>query len=329
MSLYLHGLGHFHPDNEISNAFIEQLDIGTTEAWILDRVGIRARRTVLPLDYLRQTRNADLRAAGEAALYTNAQMAERAARLAVQRAGIAMSDIGMVIAGSSAPDTLSPAEACNVARRLELEVPAFDVNSACTSFFVPLHLLAMINPERLPRFILLAVPESLTRTVDYRDRSTAVLWGDGAAAAVISLTEPGRAQIMGTLLDSSPSGNDKVVVPRHGFFQQDGKAVQKFAVKRTAESLKRLRAEHADRTRDFGFVGHQANLRMLESVCKLCQIPADRHFSNVEHFGNTAAAGSPSVISMNWERWTPRDELGVIGVGAGLTWGGYLLRFLH
>lgn len=243
MSLYLHGLGHFHPDNEISNAFIEQLDIGTTEAWILERVGIRSRRTVLPLDYVRQTRNADLRAAGEAALYSNAQMAERAARIAVQRAGIAMSDIGMVIAGSSAPDTLSPAEACNVAHRLDLEVPAFDVNSACTSFFVPLHLLGMIAPERLPRFILLAVPESLTRTVDYRDRSTAVLWGDGAAAAVISLTEPGRAEVLGTLLESSPAGHDKVIVPRHGFFQQDGQAVQKFAVKRTAESLKRLRAE--------------------------------------------------------------------------------------
>jgi 3-oxoacyl-[acyl-carrier-protein] synthase-3 len=329
VSLYLHGLGHFHPDNEISNAFLEQLDIGSTEAWILDRVGIRARRTVLPLDYLRHTRNVDPRAAGEAALYTNAQMAERAARIAVQRAGIAMSDIGMVIAGSSAPDTLSPAEACNVARRLELEVPAFDINSACTSFFVPLHLLSMIAPERLPRFILLAVPESLTRTVDYRDRSTAVLWGDGAAAAVISLTEPGRAEITGTSLESSPAGNDKVTVPRHGFFRQDGQAVQKFAVKRTAESLKRLRAGHADPARDFGFVGHQANLRMLESVCRLCQIPAARHFSNVEQFGNTAAAGSPSVLSMNWDRWSERDELGVVGVGAGLTWGGYLLRFLR
>jgi 3-oxoacyl-[acyl-carrier-protein] synthase III len=329
VSLYLHGLGHFHPENEISNAFLEQLDIGTTVDWILDRVGIHARRTVLPLDYIRQTRNVDVRAAGEAAVYTNAQMAERAARMAVQRAGIALSDIGMVICGSSAPETLSPADACNVAQRLELEVPSFDINSACTSFFVPVHLLSMIDPARLPRFILMVVPESLTRTVDYRDRTTAVLWGDGAAAAVISLRERGRAEIVGTLLDSSPSGNDKVVVPRHGFFQQDGKAVQKFAVKRTAESLKRLRAEHADPARTFGFVGHQANLRMLESVCKLCQISPEHHFSNVVQFGNTAAAGSPSVISMRWERWTERDDLGVVGVGAGLTWGGYLLRFLN
>jgi 3-oxoacyl-[acyl-carrier-protein] synthase-3 len=329
VSLYLHGLGHFHPESEISNAFLEQLDIGTTEAWIVERVGILSRRSVLPLDYIRKTRNVDLRAAAEAAVYSNAQMAEFAARMAVKRAGIAMSDIGMVICGSSAPDMLSPADACNVARRLELEVPAFDVNSACTSFFVPVHLFAMMRPERMPRFILMVVPESLTRSVDYRDRTTAVLWGDGAAAAVLSLTEPGRAEIAATLLDSSPSGNEKVTVPRDGYFQQDGQAVQKFAVKRTAESLKRLRAESGDPTRSFGFVGHQANLRMLESVCKLCQIPPERHFCNVASFGNTAAAGSPSVISMNWERWTARDELGVVGVGAGLTWGGYLLRFLH
>jgi 3-oxoacyl-[acyl-carrier-protein] synthase-3 len=329
VSLYLHGLGHFHPENEVSNAFLETLDIGTNDAWILERVGIRSRRTVMSLDYIRETRNADPRAAAEASRYTNAEMGARAARMAIERAGIALSDIGMVISGSSAPDTLSPAEACNVARQLGLEVPAFDINSACTSYFIPLHLLSMMQPALAPRFILIVAPEALTRTVDYRDRATAVLWGDGAAAAVVSLTEPGRAQILATLLESSPSGNDKVVVPRYGFFRQDGQAVQKFAVKRTAEYLKRLRGEHADPARRFGFVGHQANLRMLESVCRLCSIPADRHFSNVERFGNTAAAGSPSVLSMRWDQLTEQDELAVVGVGAGLTWAGYILRVLR
>jgi 3-oxoacyl-[acyl-carrier-protein] synthase-3 len=326
VSLYLHGLGHFHPENEITNAFLEELDIGTNDAWILDRVGIRARRSVLPLDYIRATRNADVRASGEAATCTQAQMGERAARMAIARAGLTPADIGMVICGSSAPDTLSPADACNLAQQLGLEVPAFDINSACTSFFVPMHLLSMMSPERLPKFILVAACESLTRTVDYTDRATAVLWGDGAAAAVISLTEPGRASIIGTHLESSPSGNQKVVVPRYGYFHQDGQAVQKFAVKRTAETLRKIRNEQARPERRFGFVGHQANLRMLESVCKLCSIPDDRHFSNVASFGNTAAAGSLSVLSMNWERWAEDEDLGVVGVGAGLTWAGYLLR---
>lgn len=327
MSLYLHGLGHFHPENEITNAFLEELDIGTNDAWILERVGIRARRSVLPLDYIRSTRNADVRATTEAATCTQAMMGERAARMALARAGLDVSDIGMVICGSSAPDTLSPADACNVAQRLGLEVPAFDMNSACTSFFVPVHFLSMMNPARLPKFILIVACESLTRTVDYNDRATAVLWGDGAAAAIVSLTEPGRATIGSTSIESSPAGNDKVVVPRYGYFRQDGQAVQKFAVKRTAESVRRLRSEHASPERRFGFVGHQANLRMLESVCKLCSIPAERHFSNVEQFGNTAAAGSLSVLSMNWDRWGSDEDVAVVGVGAGLTWAGYLLRF--
>jgi 3-oxoacyl-[acyl-carrier-protein] synthase-3 len=138
---------------------------------------------------------------------------------------------------------------------------------------------------------------------------------------------PGRAEITATMLESSPSGNDKVVVPRHGFFRQDGPAVQKFAVKRMAESFKRLRAESIVPDRRFNFVGHQANMRMLESVCRMCEIADDRHFSNVELFGNTAAAGSASVMSMRWEQWTAHDDVGIVGVGAGLTWGGYVLRF--
>lgn len=327
MSLYLHGIGHFHPENQITNAFLETLDIGTTEAWILDRVGIGVRRTVMSLDYIKQTRNRDIRAAAEASKYTNAEMGARAARMAIERAGISPGDIGMVINGSSASDTHSPADACNVAAALGLEVPAFDMNSACTSYFVPIHLLSMMQPDKLPPFVLVVVPESLTRTVDYSDRTTAVLWGDGAAAAVLSTRERGRAEYMGTMLESSPAGHDKVVVPRYGYFRQDGQAVQKFAVKRTAECLKRLRETHANASGKVAFIGHQANLRMLESVCKLCSIPAERHFSNVEQFGNTAAAGSPSVLSMHWDEWKKDDEIAVVGVGAGLTWAGYLLRF--
>lgn len=329
MSLFLHGMGHFNPENEITNAFLESLDIGTTEQWILDRVGIHSRRTVLPLDYIRQTRNQDLRAGMEASVYTNAQMGEVAARMALARAGLSPSDIGMVIGGSSGPELLSPADGCNVAQRLGIEAPAFDMNSACTSYFIPIHMLSMLQPERAPRFILIVATESLTRTVDYRDRATSVLWGDGAGAAVVSLTEPGKAEIVATLLESNPGSNDKVLIPRHTFFHQDGQAVQKFAVKRSVETVRKLRAAHSDPTRNFGFVGHQANLRMLENVCKLCSIPPERHFRNVERFGNTGAAGSPSVLSTHWEEWAPNDELAVVGVGAGLTWSGYMLRMLR
>ncbi len=327
MSLYLHGIGHYHPAAEITNQFIEELDIGTDEEWIMERVGIRSRRTVLPLDYIRQTRNRDTRAANEAAVISNAEAGASAARLACQRAGIASSDIGMVIAGSCAPDTVSPAEACNIARELELEVPSFDINSACTSLIVAIHLLAGMGPETLPPYVLVVAAERLTCSVDYSDRAAAVLWGDGTAAVVLSATVPGPVRITGSRISSSPAGNQKVVVPRTGHFRQEGRTVQTFAIKRTTKVLKGMMAEYSEPERSLHFIGHQANRGMLESVCRLSKLAPDRHHSNVEYFGNTAAAGAPSVISQRWGSWTPGDDIAVVGVGSGLTWGGYMVRF--
>jgi 3-oxoacyl-[acyl-carrier-protein] synthase-3 len=184
-----------------------------------------------------------------------------------------------------------------------------------------------MQPERLPDFVLLVVPEGMTRTVDYADRGTAVLWGDGAAAAVVSTREPGRARILGNTLASDPAGNEHVVVPRFGHFKQDGHVVQLFAVKKTIMLLTQLREQFREPGRTLHFVGHQANLRMLESVCGQCNVPLDRHHSNVEWFGNTAAASAPSVISMVWEQWTDGDDIAVVGVGSGLTWASFLIRF--
>lgn len=326
MTVFLHGLGHFHPNNEITNQFLEDLDIGTDDQWIMERVGIRSRRTVMPLDYIRETQNVEPRAAMDAAEYTNAQMGARAAELAISRAGIDKGQIGMVIGGTSAADTATPAEGCNVSRILELEVPSFDVISACTSFYVQLYLLSLMQPEKLPDYVLLVATDGLTKTVDYRDRAAAVLWGDGAAAAVISTRHESRARILGNTLDGSPAGNEKVVVPRLGHFRQDGRTIQVFGIKRMTRMLANLQAEFEQPDRHFNFVGHQANRRMLESVVKSRNIPNDRHHSNVEWFGNTGSASSASVISMLWEKWTDSDDVAVVGVGAGLAWSGYLLR---
>jgi 3-oxoacyl-[acyl-carrier-protein] synthase-3 len=327
VTLFLHGIGHFHPENEITNRFLEELEIGTSDEWILERVGIRSRRTALPLDYIRTTRNRDVRAAAEATRYSTAELGRRAAELAIERAGIDRSEIGLLIAGSSAPDFASPADACNVAAALGLEVPAFDVNSACTSLLVQVHLLSLMDPQKLPPFILLVVPDSLTKTVDYSDRSAAVLWGDAAAAAVVSTRIPGRAQLLGSTLASRPSGGSKVVVPRTGHFAQEGRTVQAFAIRESARCYEQLRETFERGDRALHFIGHQANLRMLDAICERCGIDRERHHSNVEWFGNTGAASSASVLSMQWEKWGPRDDVAVVGVGAGLTWSSYLVRF--
>jgi 3-oxoacyl-[acyl-carrier-protein] synthase-3 len=327
VSLHLHAIGHWHPETEITNRFLEELDIGTTDEWIIERVGIRSRRTVLPLDYIRETRNANPLAAMEVAQYSNAEMGRRAADVALDRAGISSRDIGMVIAGSSGADWQIPSEACTIANALEIEAPAFDINSACTSFYTQLYLLSLMQPEKLPDFVLLVVPESLTKTVDYNDRATAVLWSDGAAAAVVSTRHPGRAVVLGNSLDSSPAGWDKVVVPRGGHFQQQGRTVQTFGIKRMCRCLMAQKEAFETDGRRFHFVGHQANQRMLESVCRKCDIPAERHHTNVEWFGNTGCASSASVLSMNWDKWTGQDDVALVGVGSGLTWSSYLLRF--
>jgi 3-oxoacyl-[acyl-carrier-protein] synthase-3 len=327
LAVHLHGLGHAHPEPEITNRFLESLEIGTDDAWILERVGIRCRRTVLPLDYIRTTRNREPWAALEAATESNATLGARAARLALQRAGVDAADVGLVIAGSSATDTSAPAEACNIAGELGIEVPAFDVSSACTSFYVQLYMMSLMDPARLPDWVLLVAPETLTTTVDYDDRASAVLWGDGAAAAVVSTRYPGRAQVLANEVASSPAGRDKVVVPRGGHFRQEGRTVQMFGIKRMVQGLTRLRDAFEQDGRNLHFVGHQANLRMLESVRNTAGIAPERHHTNVEWYGNTGAASSASVLSMNWEKWRDTDDVAVVGVGAGLTWSSYLVRF--
>jgi 3-oxoacyl-[acyl-carrier-protein] synthase-3 len=327
LALNLLGLGHFHPTNEVSNSFLESLDIGTDDEWIMERVGIRSRRTVLPLDYIRQTRNSESRDSAEAAEFTNAELGARAAQMALERAGIAAGDIGLVVGGGCAPDTASPAEACNVSRLLEIAAPSFDVNSACTSFLAGLHMLGMMREDALPDYVLLVSMESMTRTVDYSDRSAAVLWGDAGLAAVLSPRHPGRAQLVGGSLESNPAGADKVVIPRQGYFTQEGRTVQTFAIKKTALCYNRLKAEYETPGRALHFIGHQANLRMLENVCRRCEIAQDRHHANVEWFGNTGASSSGTVLSQSWEKWGPTDDVAVVGVGSGLTWASYIARF--
>lgn len=325
--LYIHGLGHFHPENVITNQFLEDLDIGTTRTWIVERVGIQSRRTVLELDYIRATKNADPRAAQEASTFTNAETGSFAAQMALKNANIDASQVGMVIAGGCSADLSTPAEACIIASRLGINSPAFDLNSACSSFGAQLYFLSLMQTEALPEFILLISPENNTRTVNYQDRRTAVLWGDGTSAALVSTRVPSQARVLFNTLQSEPAGWDKVYIPRSGHFVQDGAAVQAFAVKRTSQCLKEIRNRLAKSLQNFNFIGHQANYRMLQSVCEKCAITPERHFYNIIDFGNTGAAGAPTVLSQNWHRFGAGAVLALVVVGAGLTWSSMVIEF--
>jgi 3-oxoacyl-[acyl-carrier-protein] synthase-3 len=328
MTLYLHGVGHFHPENVIDNQFLEDLDIGTDHHWILERVGIKTRRTVLPLDYIRDTRNADPRAGFEAAQYTNAETGKRAALVALERAGLQPADIGMVVAGGCCADMSIPADACRIAAALGIEAPALDIVSACSSFGAQLHLLRQMR--ELPDYVLVVNPENTTRSIDYDDRATAVLWGDATSATIVSSRVPAPARVVASTLTSSPAGHDAVEIPRGGHFRQDGSAVQRFAIKTSLSLLKadlpaaRARAEAAGG--GVRFIGHQANLLKLDGVARRAAIADDEHWHNVEHFGNTGAAGAPSVLSQNWDRLAAGDTVLLNVVGSGLSWASLIIE---
>jgi len=324
--LYLHGIGHFHPENVITNQFLEDLDIGTNKDWILERVGIRTRRTVLPLDYIKTTKNLNQKAAFEAALYNNIQTGAAAARMALKRAGLKPEDIGMVICGGCTPDNLTPAESSTIAAELGIDVTCFDINSACSTFGMQINMLSRMKPEALPPFVLLVSPENVTRSIDYSDRNSAVLFGDGSSAAVVSATVPSRAYFVSCYCDSNPSAWEKVSVHRMGYFQQDGNAVQRFAIHKTTESLRILKESFPVNGDRFKFIGHQANLSMLNTVCDRAGISEENHWYNVTDYGNTGCSGAPTVLSQHWNELKPGLHVAVPLVGAGLTWTHMLLK---
>lgn len=319
--LYLHGIGHFHPENVITNRFLAELDIGTDEGWIMERVGIRERRTVLPLDYIRETKNRDAREAYEVSLYTNAEMGAAAARMALSRASLKSSDIGLVLSGCSAPAWSSPAEAAMVAAEIGIDAPCVDVNSACTSFGMQIDLLSRMAADHLPPFVLIVQPENLTRRIDFSDRTAAVLFGDGSTAAVVSASVKARAVFEKTSCGTNSAAWSKVTIPLMGHFRQDGHAVQGFAIRRMTESIRSLLSFSDNQNGGrFRFIGHQANMGALRTVCERAGISETEHWYNVDMFGNTGCAGASAVLSRHWDELCGGDRVGIALVGAGLTW---------
>ncbi|MGC2211376.1 MAG: ketoacyl-ACP synthase III [Candidatus Korobacteraceae bacterium] len=320
--LYLHAVGHFHPETVLDNQFLTSLDIGVDAKWIEDRVGILERRTTLPLEYLRQTRNREPRAAAEAAHTTATEMSVGATRMALKRAGLEASQLGMIISGGCSPEMQIPADASRIACALGIGATCFDLHSACSSFASQIHFLNQMRPEALPDFVLVVNSEAFTHTIDYNDRRQAVLFGDGSSASIVSSRVPSPNVITDTSFGSDPAGQQHVVIPTGGHFAQEGHAVQVFAIKTTTDVVRSLQTNVPEsESRRKVFIGHQANLRMLENVCKRTGIALEDHYSNVGYFGNQGAAGAPIVLSQNWDELRNTVILLAV-VGSGLAWGG-------
>ncbi len=324
--LYINGIGHFHPENVIDNKFFEELDIDTSNQWIMDRVGIRERRTSLDLDYIKSTHNKNPRLAKHHSQFTDAQTAAKAAAMALERANLKPADIGMVIAGGCALQYSLPANASIIAAELGIEAIALDINSACSSFATHIHLLNHMEASALPDYILLVIPENWTASIDFSDRKSAVLIGDCSVATIVSKKIKSKLRVSYTTLASNPAGWNKVMTPAGEHFVQEGPAVQKFAIKKTMATLKELQDKMSLDFNQSYFIGHQANAFMLKAVCKNLNIPAAKHLFNVDQYGNCGAAGAPSVLSQHYADFVAGDRIALVVVGAGLTWGGMVIE---
>jgi len=326
VSLDILGMGYSHPDTVIDNKFLEDLDVGTNSTWILEKIGIKTRLSTLPLDYIRETRNQDPREAPNAALITPTQMGVKAAQMAIKNAGIRTEDISLVIANCCTPCQSTPSEAQRIACELGIKGQAYDVFTACPAFALHMDYLNSIKEEKFPEYVLCVSTAALTQHVNYNDRSDGAIWGDGAAAWVVSTRHKGKLKVIDTFYAADPSRAHSVVIDTFGHFRQDGRAVRDFSVRQTVRLIKRLETTFSlDWNQDI-FVGHQANKTMLDQITNNRGIPEARHWYNVDEKGNQAGAGAPAVLATHWDQIKVGDKIAVAVVGAGLSWGSVLME---
>lgn len=324
--LHILGVGYAHPATVIDNKFIESLNTGTSEAWILEKIGIEARRSVLPLDYIRETRNQDPRMAIGVSSMSPTDLGVAAAKMALERAGIDISQVGLIIGNCCTPYQTTPSEAQRIAQAMGSGALAYDVFTACPVFALHVDMLNSYKPEKLPEYILCISTAALTQKVNYNDRTDGAIWGDGAAAWVVSAKHEGKLKVVHSEYTTDASRANAVTVDTYGYFHQDGRAVRGFSVLQTVRLIKAIEAKFPiDWQRD-SFIGHQANSTMLDQIVNNRGIPAENHWHNVRLIGNQAGASAPAVLGMHWDQVKKGHKVVVAVVGAGLSWGSLLLE---
>lgn len=322
------GMGSANPENVIDNAFIENLDIGTNEQWILEKIGIQKRRTTLPLEYIRTTRNVDPREAPKVATHSTTDLAVAASQQALVRAGIPASKIGLVLCNSCTPEQIAPAESQRISAALGTDAKSYDLISACPAFALHMDYLSRFEESYLPDYILCISAAVLTQNVNYNDRSDSAIWGDGAAAWIVSPRAHGKLKVLDTYFMADPTRCEAVVVDTFGHFHQDGRAVRDFSVRQTVRLIKRLEELFGLNWEKDIFIGHQANRTMLSQITNNRRIPEENHWFNVTDIGNQAGAGAPATLAQHWDEIQSGQKIAIAVVGAGLSWGSVLLEAL-
>ncbi len=325
MPMYAHivGVGSYLPERILSNTDLERM-VDTNDEWIVSRTGIQERH--LAAD---DEATSDLAAlAGERALVSS---------------GISKADVDLIIVATSTPDMLFPSTACLAQKKMGLTCPAYDINAACTGFVYALQAAVASIESGRTRTVLVIGADALTRYVDFTDRGTCVLFGDGAGAVVLQAgAEPG---VRGIVLGADGSGADMLKVPAGGsaapatverieahdhYLKMSGNEVFKFAVRVvprvTTEALEAsgMSIEELD-----WLVPHQANQRIIDAAAERLGMPSERVFSNIARTGNTSAATIPLALDELYTsgRLAVGNTMALVAFGAGLTWGAAVITW--
>ena len=318
------GWGAYAPERVITNHDLEKT-LDTNDAWIVQRSGIRERRIIVD---------------GE----TTATLAVKASQQALQRAGLQGNDLDLIIVATSTPDYLTPPISSQVQHALgAVAVPAFVVVTGCTGFVYSLATAYQFISTGAYKTILVIGAEVLSRHTNWENRSTAVLFGDGAGAVVIQATEE-ECGLKGFSLGSDGSQMEHIIVRAggtaepfsngslkngHQYIEMNGREVFKFASRVVGRASREAVAQAGLTLDDVDwFIPHQANLRIIQAASRDMGIPLDRFVVNIEKYGNTSAASIPLALTEYLEdgRIKLDDTLLFVSFGAGLTWGAVVLQ---
>lgn len=319
------GTGLFYPEKVLTNADLEKM-VDTSDEWIVTRTGIRERR---------------IASAEETVSY----MAEQASRRAVARSGLELSDIDCILLGTFTGDKPLPAAACLLQSRLGLNlIPAFDYSAACTAFLYGVEIARGFLSLGRYRNVLLVAAEKLSAMVDWTDRNTCVLFGDGAGAAVIA-ANGSRGRIVDNTIGADGSREKLLEIPAGGSAQpvthevldqrlncihMAGRETFKVAVGSMTDACQLLLDRNGLSPDDITWlVPHQANLRIMKAVAKGTKIPEERVYVNVDRLGNMSGATVPIALA-EMDRdgiIKPGDRVILVAFGGGLTWGATLIEW--
>ena len=319
-------LATYVPPRVLTNADLEKL-VDTNNDWIMQRVGIRERHIAGP---------------GVA----TSDLGSQAALAAIERAGITPDDIGVIITGTVTPDMMFPSTACLIQHKIGAHHAwGFDLSAACSAFTYSLTTASQLVASGAHEHALVVGADVMSSIIDYKDRATCVLFGDGAGAVVVSAAKEGEGAILDFEHEIDGSGADALFMPAGGslrppshetvdqrmhYVKQDGRAVFKFAVRKTEEIARRILNRNGLGPSDLDlFISHQANRRIIESALEKLGLPADKTLINIDRFGNTTAATIP--LALNDAVCSGRLKKGnlvlLASVGAGFTVGAVLLRW--